>query len=370
MRLLAAGVCTALALTACGSSDDPSGQPDGTAAAPSTSAEPTSAEPTSAEPTDAEPSGPREDQPVEPIAVGDVDESAAEGSGPPVTLTDVRLGAHDGFDRIVFELAGEGQAGWQVGFTGAPRSQGSGLPVDVPGHAVLGITLTNIALPGDAVPGAQPWEVGNLRVHASAVLDTVVTDTLFEGRYAFFAGLDEQRPFAVGQLTSPQRIVVDLLDEEPTSTTELSQRCESPAGFAISYPEGWSVNSGETVPSCTRFAPESFSIPPATDARVGSVTASVETIPFDRVASAGTAEPDSRQETMVDGHRAVRIQRVTVGEGLYPAGIRMTSYVVELEPGGDGPRTLVVDTVGLPQFDYARNVRMLDRMIETIDITG
>ncbi len=365
MRRLAAGICAALALAACGSSDDASTQPDDTAAGA-----PTSSPPTSAPPTGAGPSGPGGDQPVEPIAVGDVDESAADGTGPPVTLTDVRLGAHDGFDRIVFELAGEGQAGWQVGYTGAPRSQGSGLPVDVPGHAVLGITLTNIALPGDAVPGAQPWEEGNLRVDSSAVLDTVVTDTLFEGRYAFFAGLDQQRPFAVGQLSSPQRIVVDLLDEQPTSSTELSQRCESPAGFAISYPEGWAVNSGETVDACTRFAPESFSVPPATDARVGSVTASVETIPFDRLVSSGTAEPDSRQETTVDGHPAVRIQRVTAGEGLYPPGIRMTSYVVELEPGDDGPRTLVVDTVGLPQFDYARNVRMLDRMVETIDITG
>ncbi|MGY2129245.1 AMIN-like domain-containing (lipo)protein [Blastococcus sp. SYSU DS0617] len=366
MRVLVAGVCTALALTACGSSDDSSGQPDGTAGAPSTSAGPTSAEP-----TEGQPSGPGEEQPVQPIAVGDVDESAAESTGPPVTLTDVRIGAHEGFDRIVFELAGEGQAGWQVGFTGAPRSQGSGRPVDVPGHAVLGITLTNIALPGDAVPGARPWEgPDRLGADEGTVLDTLVVDTLFEGYYTFFAGLDQQRPFAVGQLSSPQRIVVDLLDEEPTSSTELSQRCESPAGFAISYPEGWAVNSGETVSACTRFAPESFSVPPATDARVGSVTASVETIPFDRIASSQAAQAEDRRETTVDGHRAVRIQRVSAGEGLYPPGIRMTSYVVELEPGDDGPRTLVVDTVGLPQFDYARNVRMLDRMIETVEIAG
>lgn len=365
MRVLVAGVCAAFALTACGSSDGSPEQPDDTGAAP-----PTSAPSTSASATSAEPSAPGEDQPVEPIAVGDVDESATEGSGPPVTLTDVRLGAHDGFDRIVFELAGEGQAGWQIGYTGAPRSQGSGQPVDVPGHAVLGITLTNIALPGDAVPGAQPWEPGSLRVHESAVLDTVVTDTLFEGRYAFFAGLDEQRPFAVGQLSSPQRIVVDLLDEEPTSSTELAQRCESPAGFAISYPEGWAVNSGETVPACTRFAPESFSVPPASDARVGAVTASIEPAAFDRIAASDTPGQSSRTETTVDGRRAVRIQQVSVGQGLYPLGIRMTTYLVDLEPGDDGPRTLVVDTVGLPQFDYARNVRMLDRMVETVEITG
>ena len=34
--------------------------------------------------------------------------------------------------------------------------------------------------------------------------------------------------------------------------------------------------------------------------------------------------------------------------------------------GAEAPRTLVVDTVGLPQFDYARNVPVLDRMAETL----
>jgi len=357
MRLLATAVCAALALTACGSP----AQPDDPAGAP----------PTSVDTTSAAPAGPTEDQPLEPIAPGGVDESAAEGSGLPVALTDVRFGVHDGFDRIVFELAGEGRAGWQVAFTGAPRSSGSGRPVEVPGHVVLGITLTNIALPGDAPAGVRPW-AGPERQEpgTGAVLETLVADALVEGRYGFFAGLDQQRPFAVGQLTSPQRIVVDLLDREPTSATKLSERCESSAGFAISYPEGWSVNSGETVPACTRFAPESFNVPPATDARVGSVTAKVEAAPFDVVASPGATGPGSRTETTVDGHRAVRIEQVSAGRGLYPPGIRMTSHVVDLEPGDDGSRTLVLNTVGLPQFDYARNVRLLDRMIETVEVTG
>ncbi|WP_051515436.1 AMIN-like domain-containing (lipo)protein [Candidatus Blastococcus massiliensis] len=355
MRLLAAGACAVLALTACGTSGDPPGQPRDTGAATATSSAT---------------ADPAEDRPARPIATGDVVESQADADGPPVVLTDVRLGAHEGFDRIVFELAGEGRAGWQVGYTGAPRSQGSGEPVEVPGHAVLGITLTNLAMPGDAPSGVRPWSgPDSQEPDGGAVLEALVSDNLFEGRYAFFAGLAEQRQFAVGLLTDPQRIVVDLLDEPPTSSTPLSLRCESPAGFAISYPEGWSVNVGETVPACTRFAPESFRVPPATDARIGSVTASVQTMPFDLVASTGAA-PDSRQETTIDGRRAVRIQQVTLGEGLYPPGIRITSYVVQLEPTDDGPRTLVVDTVGLPQFDYARNVRMLDRMMGTIEITG
>jgi hypothetical protein len=356
MRRIVAAVCAALVLGACGSP----AQPDDAGA-------PTTATSTTSPPA----SGGAEDRPPEPVAPGGLDLSEAGADGPPVALVDVRLGVHDGFDRIVFELAGDGRAGWQVGFTGAPRSQGSGRPVDVPGPAVLGITLTNIALPADAPSGVRPWSGPDRQApEAGAVLDTLVADTLVEGRYSFFAGLEQQRPFAVGQLTSPQRIVVDLLEEEATSTTELSQRCESPAGFAISYPEGWAVNSGETVPACTRFAPASFTVPPATDARVGSVTASIEGIPFGLLASPGTPAPGSRIETDVDGHRAVRLERVSAGQGLYPPGIRLTSYVVELEPGEDGERSLVVDTVGLPQFDYARNVRLLDRMIRTVTFTG
>lgn len=172
-----------------------------------------------------------------------------------------------------------------------------------------------------------------------------------------------------GTPSGPVQDRPDLLGEEPTSTIELSQRCESPLGFALSYPAGWAVNSGATVAGCTRFAPGAFDVPPGTDARVGSVSASVETAPFDRVSSPQTPPPGSRIETTVDGRRAVRLEQVSAGQGLYVAGIRITSYVVELAPEEDGPRILVVNTVGLPQFDYARNVRILDRMVQTLTFT-
>lgn len=309
--------------------------------------------------------------PLQPVGDGDTAESIAAGDGPPVSLTDVRLGAHEGFDRIVFEVAGEGEAGWRVGYTDEPRAQGSGAPVEVPGGAVLGITLTNIALPGDGPEGVRPWEgAGRQTIAGATVLDTLVEDTLFEGHYTFFAGVDRERPFAVGLLSSPQRIVVDLLAEELAAPVALGQRCETPAGFALSYPDSWSVNPGGTVPECTRFAPDPFTVPPGTDARTGAVTASVERAPFDRVAGPGMGREVSRTDTTVDGRRAVRIERVSAGEGLWPEGVRTTSYVVDLEDAEDRPRTLVVDTVGLPQFDYARNVRVLDRMVETLVLTG
>jgi hypothetical protein len=352
MRFLAAGLCAGLILTACGGGDDgPPAGPGGVEAA---------------QPTAGGGSAATEDRDVGPIARGDVADAEAAGDGPAVVLTDVRVGAHRGFDRIVFEVAGEGQAGWQVGYHGDPRPAG---PIEVPGEAVLGIVLTNIAQPGDAPGVREPWSgPGRLGLDGTAVLETLVAGGLVEGRHTFLAGLDRRRPFAVGQLDSPPRVVVDLLEAEPRTSVPLSQRCESPAGYAIAYPEGWSVNSGETVPACTRFSPDPFRVPAGTDARVGAITASVRSSSFDRIVSSQVPPIAGRTDIMLDGRRAARIERVSLGQGLYPAGVRMTGYVVDLEPVDAGPRTLVVDTVGLPTFDYAQNTRVLDRMMATLEL--
>lgn len=153
---------------------------------------------------------------LRPIGEADVQPSSAAGSGPPVVVTDVRLGAHDGFDRLVFETAGEGRAGWEAGYVEQPRAQGSGAPIAVDAPAALGVTLTNIALPGDAPPGTQPWDgPQRQRIADAQVLLELVEDGLFEGRYAFFAGTPGERPFAIGRLDSPSRIVVDILTREP-----------------------------------------------------------------------------------------------------------------------------------------------------------
>ncbi|TYP88460.1 AMIN-like domain-containing (lipo)protein [Blastococcus xanthinilyticus] len=363
MRLAGAGVCAALLLlTSCTTDDSTSPE-----------AVPTPSSPTATERED-DPAGPTPDDgpgAAQPVGDGSTAEADVPGNGPPVALTEVELAAHDGFDRVVFRFAGEGDPGWEVGYTEQPRSQGSGGPVEVPGGAALGITLTNIALPGDAPDGVQPWEGGSpLTVAGANVLDTLVEDTLVEGRYTFFAGLDRERPFAVGALSSPQRLVVDLLAEEPAPAAALSQRCESPAGFSVAYPASWSVNSGLTVPACTRFAPEPFTVPAGTDARVGAITASVESIPFEAVVAPGAAEELSREETVVDGRTAVRIERVSAGEGLWPEGVRSTSYVVDLGGGEEGPRTLVVNTIDLREFDYSASVEVLDRMVQTLEFTG
>lgn len=310
---------------------------------------------------------------LRPIGEAGTDDVAADGTAAPVTLTDVRLGAHDGFDRIVFETAGGGRAGWEIGYTDQPRAPGSGAPIEVPGAATLGITLTDVALPGDAPPGTPPWDgPQRQRIEGAQVLTELVEDTLYEGRYAFYAGLTGMQPFAVGRLDDPQRIVVDVLTGEPAPDrpVALTQRCEGPA-TAVSYPRSWSTNPGDAVAPCTRFAPQPIDPPEGTDARVAPIAVSVEPTPFFRLASPDPATEQDRAVTVVDGRQAVRIERVATGDGLYPQGTRTTSYLVDLGAGvDDGPGTLVANTVGIGGTDHGRDVAVLDRMVRTMEITA
>jgi hypothetical protein len=160
----------------------------------------------------------------------------------------------------------------------------------------------------------------------------------------------------------------DPVPTEPLWPGSLTQRCESPLGYAMSYPHGWWANAGAVVAACSRFAPAPIRVPPGTDVRVGAVSATVEPVTLDRAAEPGLAEELSRTTTTVDGRDALRLEWVTDGAGLWPQDTRWTTYLVELPAGEDGPRTLVLTTVGLPSFDYARNISVLDRMIESISI--
>jgi len=141
----------------------------------------------------------------------DTQPDLAEASGPMVSVTDVRLGRHNGFDRLVFEIGGEGQAGWDVRYVDEATSAGSGRPIDVEGDAILQVSLRNIALPPNAPAGVEPWDgPDRLGLPGSGPIAEVVEDTVFEGRHTFFVGVTEKVPFQVHRLGTPQRVVVDV----------------------------------------------------------------------------------------------------------------------------------------------------------------
>ncbi len=128
-----------------------------------------------------------------------------------LTVTEVRAARHDGYDRVVFELAGPGdaQAGWTVGYTDDPRTQGEGAVVDLPGEATLSVLLTGTSYPADT--GAPAYDSSRLLLGDGLALVTDVSyGGTFEGQDDAFVGVRTRVPFRVFRLSSPERVVIDL----------------------------------------------------------------------------------------------------------------------------------------------------------------
>ncbi|MGY1750254.1 AMIN-like domain-containing (lipo)protein [Modestobacter sp. SYSU DS0511] len=146
---------------------------------------------------------------AEPV---DVPTGTAAASGDPagaegLTATSVRIGDHEGFERVVFELAGTGTPGWQVEYVDQPTSQGKGAPVDVPGEAYLQVVLTGTSYPYDT--GAEELARGPVGSGTGPV-EGVVYDGTFEGQSLAWIGVSDRLPFRASALSDPARLVVDV----------------------------------------------------------------------------------------------------------------------------------------------------------------
>lgn len=179
-------------------SDTPSAAPTTPAATPSGTA--------STPPGDTTQDG--TDSPPPFVANTDPDTGEATG-GSPGTLVDLRVGAHDGFDRVVLELNGPGLPGWNVRYVDAAVGDASGLRIDVEGDAILEVTLFPVAYPQDGTDFYDGPDV--VSVAGTEVVTEAVFSSLFEGYLQAFVGVDGgQHPFRAYSLTDPARIVVEV----------------------------------------------------------------------------------------------------------------------------------------------------------------
>ena len=139
-------------------------------------------------------------------------DTEAQSADALVTVTDIRVGRHDGFDRVVFEVDGTGTPGWDVQYVDQAASQGSGEPVDVAGDAVLQVTLTGAGYPYDTgvdeYAGPDP-----LSVPDTQTVTEVAFDNTFEGQTVAFVGTQAQTPFRVYLLENPTRVVLEVADQ-------------------------------------------------------------------------------------------------------------------------------------------------------------
>lgn len=152
-----------------------------------------------------EPPQPPADGPafVDPGAVAE----AEPGGEWQLGVTGIRTAANDGFDRVVFDLEGEGTPGWRVEYVKEALDDGSGLPVGVDGNAVLQVRIAGTGMPFET--GIEEFSGGPVSLSGTAVQQVVYRFT-FEGYSTAFVGVDDQRPFRVFMLEDPLRVVVDV----------------------------------------------------------------------------------------------------------------------------------------------------------------
>ncbi|MDK8762438.1 hypothetical protein QP922_01180 [Corynebacterium sp. MSK218] len=130
---------------------------------------------------------------------------------PPVpselVVTDVRVGKHDGFDRVVFEFTGNGSPGWFIDYADSPAQQGSGNPISYEGATAL-----NVSIDGTAYPFQLDMEDPNIGTvkGAGGMVTQVVNAGTFEARSQFVIGLAGRHPYSVQVLKAPTRLVIDI----------------------------------------------------------------------------------------------------------------------------------------------------------------
>lgn len=217
-RATTLGILTAavLALTGCSDGDDE--------ATPTTGGATTAATPTPSDTATTESPSPMatatddgtdaEDDAAAPPFPADTSTDTSEPSGTALlTVTDVRTGRHEGFDRVVFELGGtgEGVPGWRVEYVDQPVDDGSGNPVEVDGDSFLQVVISGTAMPADS--GVTEWPGERLAPEDTEAVKEVVYRFWFEGYTTAFVGVDgDPRPFRAFLLEDPIRVVVDVRD--------------------------------------------------------------------------------------------------------------------------------------------------------------
>lgn len=209
-----AALVVALLAGGCGNGEEP---PDDEGAGTGTATQPQDDDVTLDDEHPGDGPGDRGPEPVGPADTAPVEAGGfPDGGGEIALLTDVRVGGHSGFDRIVLELEGEDAPSYRVSYVDGPvREDGSGNAVAVDGSAYLELRLSPASGVDLSGGDAEPTYTGPRRVAAAATaaVAEVVRVGDFEAQLAWVAGIDRRRPFAVALLDDPTRLVVDVLHE-------------------------------------------------------------------------------------------------------------------------------------------------------------
>ncbi|ELP70197.1 hypothetical protein ACKI1I_20805 [Streptomyces turgidiscabies] len=127
-------------------------------------------------------------------------------------MTDVRTGQHECYDRIVFDVPGGGQIGYNVAYVDRFHADPSGLYIPVAGGAILDIRVGAWSYDLEAGVPTYPGKIGKPLPTVNISGYSTFRDTrfggTFEGQTQVGLGVRARLPFRVIQLDD--RVVVDV----------------------------------------------------------------------------------------------------------------------------------------------------------------
>lgn len=143
---------------------------------------------------------------------------SAPGSGVGANLTDIRIGDHAGYVRVVFDMTGAGNPWYVVayrpgpfyliGHSGSP-DETSDEVISVEGSSFLHVSLDASIVDFTVDPYVLTYTEQVLEPGIEPIVQ-IVLEGDFEGIGSWVIGLNAERPFHVQVLQDPLRLVVDI----------------------------------------------------------------------------------------------------------------------------------------------------------------
>jgi hypothetical protein len=186
-------------------------------------ADPSASEPVSQEsPTPATSSAPASEPPTstapvpttEPVPSDDLEAFTCDtpiiedGTVAVANIVDVRVGTHDGYDRVVFEFD-QGTPELTLDRAEPPfTADGSGLPIDVDGTSFLGLVMRGGTKQTDA--GTSSYDGSTDISPDFPALVHLIEGGDFERQSTWYLGLSGESCVRVLLLDAPPRLVIDI----------------------------------------------------------------------------------------------------------------------------------------------------------------
>lgn len=205
-RVLAVATAGVMLVAGCTSDESPVAVTVTATSPPET----TQAEP-SPSPSPSETMLPDESPPADeaPFVADRQPDTAAASADAFLSPVGLRFGVHEGFDRIVLDLVGQGTPGWRGEYVDDPTQQAAGEPVYLLGKAYLLVMVHGVAYPTEE--GARSFQgPGRIIPDNSGIVEEVRYGSMFEGQVEIWVGLASDEPFRVFSLEDPTRVVIDV----------------------------------------------------------------------------------------------------------------------------------------------------------------